>query len=863
MQMKYGILLISLLLLVAPLDVFANQNGTAQPNTLIPDTITIGSEPDYPPYCMVDENGNAVGFSIDLFKAAAAAVDLKVNVKIGIWNKVKRDLAEGRLDALPLVGRTPEREDIFDFTMPYLSMHGAIFVRKGTEGIDSVEDLKYKEVVVMEGDNAEEFVRRERISNKIFTTKTFEEAFKNLAAGQYDAVITHRVLGINLLKRLGIKSVKPLNFKLQNFRQDFCFAVQEGNSALLSRLNEGLSIVIANDTYEKIRLKWFGPTVKESITAGDIAKIAVYVFIPLFLIMSAIWIVVLRKEVIRRTRSLQEEISRHKKTLEELRKQKLLLNEMEKISKVGGWEYDVQSGIINWTEGMFNIYALKRGEYDPSDYKKNADFFYPEYKSQIIQAFTDTLKTGKPYELLAKLKSADNDDKWVRLRGLPEMENGRVLRVYGNFLDVTEMKLISDEIKERGERINLLLNSTAEGIYGIDLDGRCTFCNASALELLGFDNENQVIGKNMHALVHHSRQDGSERPESECKIFQAFNAGKGTHADNEVMWKSDGTAFQAEYFSYPIRQNGKIIGCVVTFWDITHRKEAEEELRNLKDSLEKQVKERTAELRDKVEKLNKSQRAMLYMVEDLNIITAELQEERRKLELSNKELEAFAYSVSHDLRAPLRAINGFSGFLMEDYGDKLDEEGKRLLSVIRQNADKMDALIADILSLSRISRVEMSFEQVDMYALAKSTFDEIATDEEKQVFEFNISELPPAVGDVNLLGQLWQNLIGNALKYSSKSDNKRIEIGYRENNDKAIYYIKDEGAGFNPKYKDKLFGVFQRLHKDSEFEGTGVGLAVVQRVVHRHNGEIWAEGEVNKGAAFYFSIPCSDKFPNN
>ena len=856
--MKYRIILILLFCFVFSFDSFANQNETTQPATLSSDTITIGSEPDYPPYCMIDENGNAVGFSVDLFKAAAAAVDLKVNINIGVWSKIKQDLAEGKLDALPLVGRTPEREEIFDFTMPYISMHGAVFVREGTKGINSVEDLKNKEIAVMEGDNAEEFVRRENISNKIFTTKTFEEAFRNLAAGQYDAVITHRVMGINLLKRIGIESVKPLDFQLQEFRQDFCFAVQEGNSALLSRLNEGLSIIIANDTYEKIRLKWFGPAVKEGLTAKDVAKIAVYVFIPLFLIMSVIWIIVLRREVKRRTRSLEEEISRHKNTLEQLRKQKLLLNEMEKISKVGGWEYDVQTGIINWTEGMYDIYGLRLGEYDPSDYKKNTDFYYPEYKNQIIQAFANTLETGEPYDLQAKLRSADNEDKWVRLRGRPEMKNGEVLSVYGNLVDVTEMKLINDEVKERGERINLLLNSTAEGIYGIDMEGRCTFCNTSALELLGFDDKNQVIGKNMHALIHHTRMDGSEYPESECKIFQAFNAGKGTHADDEVMWKSDGTSFRAEYFSYPIRQNGEIIGCVVTFWDITQRKEAEEELRNLKDDLERQVEERTAELKDKVEKLNKSQTAMLYMVEDLNSITAELQEERRKLELSNKELEAFAYSVSHDLRAPLRAINGFSGFLMEDYWDKLDEEGKRQLSVIRQNADKMDALIGDILNLSRISRTEMSFEEVDMYTLAKSTFDEIATDEEKQAFEFNIRELPPAVGDENLLGQLWQNLIGNALKYSSKSENKRIEIGYRENNDEVIYYIKDEGAGFNPKYKDKLFGVFQRLHKDNEFEGTGVGLAVVQRIVYRHGGEIRAEGEVNKGAAFYFSMRRSD-----
>ncbi|NCB09949.1 MAG: transporter substrate-binding domain-containing protein, partial [Bacteroidia bacterium] len=224
----------------------------------IPDTILIGSEPDYPPFCFVDKNGSAAGFSVELFKAVADVVKLNVAIKIGIWNQIKQDLAEGKIDALPMVGRTPEREELFDFTMPYLSLYGAVFVRKGTTGIRSLGDLAGKEILVMKGDNAEEFIRRENITNKIFTTHTFEEAFLQLADGQHDAVIIQRITGIKLLENMGLSTVKPLDFQLPGFRQDFCFAVQKGNKELVSLLNEGLSEVIANNTFQVIHQKWLG-----------------------------------------------------------------------------------------------------------------------------------------------------------------------------------------------------------------------------------------------------------------------------------------------------------------------------------------------------------------------------------------------------------------------------------------------------------------------------------------------------------------------------------------------------------------------------------------------------------------------------
>ena len=712
--------------------------ASIEPQYHVNDTITIASESDYPPYCIVNTDGEADGFSVDLFKAATDAVGLNLEIKIGIWNQIKQDLAEGRLDALPFVGRTPEREESFDFTMPYISLHGAVFVRKGTKGIESLADLKDKAIVVMKGDNAEEFVRRKKISDKIFTTNTFEEAFIELAKGKHDAVIMQRVTGIKLLENMGVKSVIPLEMQLPEFRQDFCFAVQKGNEALLNKLNEGLSIVIANHTYREIKLKWFGPDESEEINFWELLLTLLYIIVPLLIILAIFFIYYLRRKVREQTQNLKAEITEHKQTYQELEKQQILL-------------------------------------------------------------------------------------------------------------------------KENEQHIRLLLNSTAEGIYGIDNNGLCTFINKSGLEALAYDTMEKLIGKNMHNLIHHSKADGTKLKVEECKIYQAFREGKGTHSDEEVLWRSDGTNFHSEYFSHPIFHDGKITGAVVTFWDITERKKVERELRKLKNELEIAVAERTEELNEKVIKLDRSQKAMLYMVEDLNKTTTELKEQRRKLEISNKELEAFTYSVSHDLRAPLRAINGFAKFLIEDYHKKLDNEGKRYINTIVDNAIKMDKLITDLLNLSRVTRGSLKYSGVDMKATILSMYSEVATENEKNTFELNIEKLPDISCDSGLIKQVWQNLLSNALKYSTKAKIKKIEITAKEGESEITYFIKDYGAGFNSEYKNKLFGVFQRLHREDEFTGTGVGLAIVQRIISRHGGKVGAEGEINKGATFYFSLPKTEQ----
>lgn len=232
----------------------------------------------------------------------------------------------------------------------------------------------------------------------------------------------------------------------------------------------------------------------------------------------------------------------------------------------------------------------------------------------------------------------------------------------------------------------------------------------------------------------------------------------------------------------------------------------------------------------------------------------ELSERAVALEAVNKELEAFSYSVSHDLRSPLRSIDGFSLALLEDYSDKLDEEGKDYLIRVRNASQRMAQLIDDLLQLSRLTRKEMQRENVNLTSLAQTVASDLQKNHPDRDTKFIIEEGLNTHGDSKLLQVMLENLMGNSWKFTGKKSNATIELNSTHNNGKSVYYIKDNGAGFDMEYSDKLFGAFQRLHANNEFEGTGIGLATVQRIVTRHGGKVWAEGATDQGATFYFTL---------
>ena len=238
----------------------------------------------------------------------------------------------------------------------------------------------------------------------------------------------------------------------------------------------------------------------------------------------------------------------------------------------------------------------------------------------------------------------------------------------------------------------------------------------------------------------------------------------------------------------------------------------------------------------------------------------DLKRAKQQMEKANSDLEAFSYSVSHDLRTPLRAISGFSEILLEDYSEELDDEGKRLLNVVIDNSQKMGRLIDDILSFSRVAQTELVKTRVNMSTIfseaCKTVIDEYSELQDK--LDITVQNLPEAHGDLPLLKQAAINLVSNAVKYSSKNDAIEITVGYTQDDDMPTYYVRDNGVGFDMKYANKLFGVFQRLHSSTEYEGTGVGLSLVKHIIDRHGGDIWAQSEPGKGAAFFFKLSNSN-----
>lgn len=280
--------------------------------------------------------------------------------------------------------------------------------------------------------------------------------------------------------------------------------------------------------------------------------------------------------------------------------------------------------------------------------------------------------------------------------------------------------------------------------------------------------------------------------------------------------------------------------------DITVIKQNEELIANMNMQLERKVLEKTAEIRENEQKLQALNETLEHIVE----------KRTEQLTKANKEMEAFSYSVSHDLRAPLRGIIGFTNIIQEDYGAAMQEEEKRLFGVIKKNTEKMGNLIDDLLDFSRLGRKEITKAPINTAQMVKEVIEDISRmNPTADAIEWVVETLPVVQADISTIRQVWSNLLLNAVKYSKTNAKPRIEIGSYSANDQTVFYVKDNGVGFDEKYKDKLFHVFQRLHSESEFEGTGIGLALVEKIISRHDGKVWASGEVNKGATFYFSLP--------
>jgi PAS domain S-box-containing protein len=416
-------------------------------------------------------------------------------------------------------------------------------------------------------------------------------------------------------------------------------------------------------------------------------------------------------------------------------------------------------------------------------------------------------------------------------------------RILSICLDITEQKRAEKKFRD-------IFENAPIAIFQSTIAGRFLSVNPAAATVFGYQSPEQLLSE----VVDIPRQ-LFERPEQREELIRcALQSDLFVRREIEYR-RRDGSHFIANIHVRLVRdEEGEVQFMEGFVEDITERKRSEELTRILNAELEQRVSERTMELEQINVALKQEVESRKRAQLEIGCLNEGLLRQRAALESANKELESFSYSVSHDLRAPLRHLSGYAGLLMEDFGAALDEKARGYLEKINISSIKMQELIDGLLSLSRVIRGDLNTVPLDLSFYARDIAQALQQAEPAREVSFIIAEHVPATADPVLIRSVLENLLGNAWKYSGKSDQAQIEFGSELQRGERVYYVRDNGAGFDMAYAGKLFGVFQRMHSATEFEGTGIGLATVQRIIHRHGGRIWAEAEIGKGATFYFTL---------
>ncbi|MEB3358157.1 MAG: PAS domain-containing protein [Synechococcales bacterium] len=498
------------------------------------------------------------------------------------------------------------------------------------------------------------------------------------------------------------------------------------------------------------------------------------------------------------------DISRLKQTEAQLQKSETHLRLAQRISQLGSWEFDVVTGEISWSDEVFRIFGRDPALGTPS-FDELQQQFHPDDRDFHQQTVERAIATRHPYELECRVYRSGVSLAYIQVKGEPILNiSGEVIRLVGTILDITERKQSEEQLRTLSDRLTLALQAGAIGTWDWDLIHDASW-DQRMYEIYGLQELGRpIVYQDWVERVHPEDLAAAEAAlQAAVRGERDFDVEFRIHrTDGELRWIKAIALVQRDDAGQPQRMTG-------INYDITERKQSE----------------------------------------------AKILKTTAQLAASNHELEAFAYSVSHDLRAPLRAIDGFSKALLEDYGDRIDAEGTDYFNRIRHNIQRMGMLIDDLLSLSRISRSDMRYTRINLTELVCEIGQELqAADPDRQV-EWAIAPDVIVTADRTLMRVVFSNLLSNAWKFTSHRSAACIEFGIIEQSGETVYFIRDNGAGFDMAYSSKLFGVFQRLHNTNEFPGTGIGLAIVQRAIHRHGGQVWAEAAIERGATIYLTLP--------
>ncbi len=495
------------------------------------------------------------------------------------------------------------------------------------------------------------------------------------------------------------------------------------------------------------------------------------------------------------------------------------INEKLQLSVEAGqvaiWIWDLETNELDWNDQAYKVFGVDKKNFEPT-FENFATMIHPEDIIIVREATEKSIKTGDTFDIEFRFIWPDGEVRNLSGRGdVVFDEKGNPEKMIGINLDITERVKLYEQLKSQERQLRSFVQQAPVAVAMFDNEMRYITASNEWFKHNKIEQKN-IVGQSHYEVIPEVR----ERKDW-LEIHKRVLKGEEISRAKDQFATKDGEKIWLNWKAIPwYSVEGEIGGMIMYVSDISKDVEYTSQLEN-------EVSERTLQVREKAKELKET----------------------------NEELESFSYTISHDLRAPLRSINGFSDILLEEYAGQLDDEGKRLMNIVKQSAVTMGNLIDDILDFSRLGRKSLQKTDIDMNMLVESICAEEVGNYGEEKCNVNITELPNAKGDISLIKQVVTNLVSNAFKYSSHNELIKIDIDSYKKDKKNVYSFRDNGTGFKMEYHDKMFGVFQRLHSTKEFEGTGVGLAIVKRIINKHGGDVWAESEPGKGSTFFFSLP--------